>query len=430
MADTSHLTPDTFSMKTLYLDCFAGISGDMTIGALLDAGLDFDYLQNELAKLGVAGYELSLARVDRSGINAAKFDVLLSSHVQTTHSHEHHHHHHDHDHHHHDHDHHHHDHRSLSTIKHLIEASSLSAQVKQQAIAIFQRIGEAEAKIHGMDIEAVHFHEVGALDSIVDIVGTCIGLEALGIAQIIASPLHVGFGTFTCAHGTYPIPGPAAAEILRDVPIYAKDIEGELVTPTGAAIVATLAKSYGPLPAMRIARVGYGAGTRTYEKFPNVLRAVLGEVEGADTTPDSVTVIEANLDDLNPQVFGHVMEQALAAGALDLFYTPVQMKKNRPGVLLTLLCANSDRERMTELLFRETTTLGLRYREERRVILQREFVIVETAFGPIKIKVARQADGRLMNVAPEFEDCHAAALQHQVAVREVQLAALRAYTKQ
>jgi hypothetical protein len=407
-------------MKTLYLDCFAGISGDMTIGALLDLGLDFAYLQTELAKLGVEGYELSLARVDRSGINAAKFDVHLQKTVSV-------HHHHDHHYHEHTHEEHSHDHRSLATIKHLIAASTLSEQVKQHATAIFQRIGEAEAKIHGVDIEAVHFHEVGAVDSIVDIVGACIGFEALSIEQILSSPLHVGYGTFTCAHGTYPIPGPAATEILCGVPIYANNIEGELVTPTGAAIVATLAKDFVKMPLMRIDKVGYGAGTREYEKFPNVLRAVLGEVEAADTTPDTITVIEANLDDLNPQVFGHVMEQALAAGALDLFYTPVQMKKNRPGVLLTLLCATEAREQLMNLLFRETTTLGLRYREERRVILRREFVTVETAFGAITIKVARNQTGQVMNAAPEFADCQAAALQHHVSLREVQLAALKAY---
>ena len=413
-------------MKTLYLDCFAGISGDMTIGALLDLGLDFAYLKSELAKLGVAGYELSLTRVDRSGINAAKFDVALTADLHVAHSHEHHHHHeHSHEHHHHSHEH-----RSLSTIKHLIAASALSDRVKQNATAIFQRIGEAEAKIHGMDIEAVHFHEVGAIDSIVDIVGACIGFAALGIEQIIASPLHVGFGTFTCAHGTYPIPGPAAAEILRGVPVYAKDIEGELVTPTGAAIVATLAQSFSHLPTMRIEKIGYGAGTRTYAKFPNVLRAVLGEVAGEDTTPDMICVIEANLDDLSPQVFGHLMEQAFTAGALDVFYTPIQMKKNRPGVLLTLLCTTETRARMMELIFRETTTLGVRYREERREILRRSFVEVATEFGPIKIKVAHNQAGEFMNAAPEFEDCHAAAIQHQVAVREVQLAAMKAYSSQ
>ncbi len=430
-------------MKTLYLDCFAGISGDMTIGALLDLGLDFDYLKTELAKLGVSGYELSLTRVDRSGINAAKFDVEVAQtdSLRVAHTHEHHHHAHEHHHHHHSHEpspqaasqtdsshNHDHDHRSLATIKHLIEASALSVQVKRNTTAIFQRIGEAEARIHGMDIESVHFHEVGAIDSIVDIVGACIGLEALGVEQIISSPLHVGYGTFTCAHGTYPIPGPAAAEILRGVPVYAKDIEGELVTPTGAAIVATLAKGFSNLPAMRIEKVGYGAGTRTYEKFPNVLRAVIGELEVADATPDTISVIEANLDDLSPQIFGHLMELALTAGALDLFYTPVQMKKNRPGVLLTLLCATTDRERMTELIFRETTTLGIRYREERRVILRREFVTVETAFGAIKIKVARNQAGEIMNAAPEFEDCHTAAMQQQVAVRDVQLAAMNSYS--
>ncbi|HEX4949658.1 MAG TPA: nickel pincer cofactor biosynthesis protein LarC [Blastocatellia bacterium] len=412
-------------MRILYLDCFAGISGDMTIGALLDLGLDFDYLKQELAKLGVEGYDLSLERVDRSGINAAKFDVHLAMPVHVHHHHDHdHHHHHDHTH----EEHHSHDHRSLATIKHLIAVSALSDQVKQTATAIFERIGEAEAKIHGVDIESVHFHEVGAVDSIVDIVGACIGFEALGIEQIISSPLHVGYGTFTCAHGTYPIPGPAATEILRGVPIYANNIEGELVTPTGAAIAATLAQDFVKMPLMRIEKVGYGAGTRVYEKFPNVLRAVLGELEAEDKTPDTITVIEANLDDLNPQIFGHLMEQALAAGALDVFYTPVQMKKNRPGVLLTLLCATEMREPMMDLIFRETTTLGVRYREERRVILQREFVSVETPFGAITIKVARNQTGQVMNAAPEFADCQAAALKHQVSLREVQLAALKAYS--
>ncbi len=415
--------PKLETMKLLYLDCFAGISGDMTIGALLDLGLDFDHLKQELAKLGVEGYELSLERVDRSGINAAKFDVHLQKTVSVHHQHNGHQHEHSHS---HEEDHTH-DHRSLSTIRHLIESSALSKQVKQNATAIFQRIGEAEAKIHGVEVESVHFHEVGAVDSIVDIVGACIGLDALGIEQILSSPLHVGYGTFTCAHGTYPIPGPAATEILRGVPIYANNIEGELVTPTGAAIVATLAKDFVKLPLMRIDKVGYGAGTRVYEKFPNVLRAVLGEVETEDATPDTITIIEANLDDLNPQIFGHLMEQALTAGALDIFYTPVQMKKNRPGVLLTVLCATELREQLMTLIFRETTTLGVRYREERRVILRREFVKVETAFGSITIKVARNQTGQVMNAAPEFADCQAAALKHQVSLREVQLAALNAY---
>jgi uncharacterized protein (TIGR00299 family) protein len=310
----------------------------------------------------------------------------------------------------------------------MIAASALSETVKQRAQAIFQRIGEAESKIHGVPIETVHFHEVGAIDSILDIVGACVGLEALEIEQIVSSPLHVGSGTFTCAHGTYPVPGPAAAEILKGVPVYSKEIEGELVTPTGAAIIATLAAGFGNLPAMKVERVGYGAGTRTYPKFPNVLRAVIGQTEEVtDSTPTTITVIEANIDDLNAQVFGHLMEKALEAGALDVFYTPVQMKKNRPGVLVTLLCRGEDRARMSDLIFRETTTLGVRYREERREVLRREHVTVETAYGAIRIKVARATDGHVVNYAPEFDDCRAAAERHQAPVRDVQVAALGAY---
>ncbi len=436
-------------MRTLYLDCFAGASGDMFIGALLDCGLDFELLKAELAKLGVEGYELSLTRVDRSGINSAKFDVHLKDeiHHHHDHSHEHHDHQHPHDHshgHHHDHSHeanpassiqhptsHSHDHRSLSTIKHIISSSALPASVKERALNIFQRIGEAESKIHGIPIETVHFHEVGAVDSIVDIIGACIGLEALKIEQIISAPLHVGSGTFNCAHGTYPVPGPATAELLKGVPSYSKDIDGELVTPTGAAIISTLATSYGNLPAMKIERVGYGAGTRSYPKFPNVLRAIIGEGEAAssDTTPTTVTVIEANIDDLSPQIFGHLMEKLLTAGALDVFYTPVQMKKNRPGVLMTLLCKPEDRVQMTDLIFNETTTLGVRYREEKREILRREFVTVKTEFGSIQMKIARAENGRLVNYAPEFDDCSAAAELHQIPIRQVQLAALQAYGK-
>lgn len=410
----------------------------MFIGALLDCGLEFDYLKAELAKLGVPGYELSLTHVDRSGISAAKFDVHLNevadgepiphTHAPVPgHSHSHDHgHSHKHAHAHGDVEHSHH--RALSDIKQLIAASSLSAGVKARAQQIFQRIGEAEARIHNIPLETVHFHEVGALDSIVDIVGACIALEALQIERVIASPVHVGFGTFKCAHGIYPVPGPAATELLQGVPIYSKDIEGELVTPTGAALIATLAESYGTLPLMKIERTGYGAGTRNYPKFPNVLRAVLGELlSDAHATPQTVTVIEANLDDVSPQVLGYVMEQAFAAGALDLFYTPVQMKKNRPGVLLTLLCQPGERARLCELLFRETTTLGVRFREERREILQREFVSVMTRWGAVRLKLAKAADGQVLNVAPEYEDCRALAETHGLSLREVQSAALQAY---
>jgi pyridinium-3,5-bisthiocarboxylic acid mononucleotide nickel chelatase len=411
--------------RTLYLDCFAGASGDMLVGAMLDSGLDFELLRSALLKLGVEGYELSLGRVDRSGISAAKFDVHLNS---EPHSHEHHHNHeHSHGQHSHGHSRQSH-HRSLSEIKGIISSSNLSELVKQRAQAIFQRIGEAEAKIHDVPIETVHFHEVGAIDSIVDIVGACVALDALKIERIISSPLHVGSGTFQCAHGTYPVPGPATAELLKGVPIYSKDVEGELVTPTGAAIISTLAEGYGPMPMMKIENIGYGAGTRDYPKFPNALRAIIGELEeDADRTPGAVTIIEANIDDLNAQVFGYLMEKALAAGALDIFYTPVQMKKNRPGVLLTLLCNPTDRERMCDLIFRETTTLGVRYRNEQREILTREFVTVETEYGPIRVKVSRARDGRAMNASPEFEDCRVAAEKSGVGLRDAQTAALKAY---
>ncbi|HEY7180851.1 MAG TPA: nickel pincer cofactor biosynthesis protein LarC [Blastocatellia bacterium] len=399
--------------RTLYLDCFAGASGDMLIGAMLDCGLDFESLRSELLKLGVGGYELSLKRVDRSGISAAKFDVNMTG---EPHSHGRHH----------EHEHSHH--RALSEIKQIISSSNLSEQVKGRAQTIFQRIGEAESKIHHIPIESVHFHEVGAIDSIVDIVGACVAFEALKVGRIVSSPLHVGSGTFKCAHGTYPVPGPATAELLKGVPVYSKDVEGELVTPTGAAIISTLAEIYGPMPMMKIEKIGYGAGTREYPKFPNALRAVIGEMEeDADRTPGAVTVIEANIDDLTPQVFGYLMEKALAAGALDIFYTPAQMKKNRPGVLLTLLCAPADRERMCDLIFRETTTLGVRYRNEQREILTREFVTVETEYGPIRIKVSRSKDGRVMNASPEFEDCRAAAEKNGVGLRDAQTAALTAY---
>lgn len=415
--------------RTLYLDCFAGASGDMLIGALLDCGLDFEQLKTELGALGVAGFELSLDRVDRAGISAAKFDVHFERPQPEEIGYEVHAH---------DLPHPHEaepdpqsGHRALSEIKRMIAASQLSTRVQERAQTIFERIGVAESKIHNVPIETVHFHEVGAIDSIVDIIGACIGLDALGIDRVLSSPLHVGFGTFRCAHGIYPVPGPATTELLRGVPIYSKDVEGELVTPTGAAIIATLAESYGPMPLMRIDRVGYGAGTRTYPKFPNVLRAVIGEIAAdAHDTASEITVIEANLDDTSAQVLGYVMEAALAAGALELFYTPVQMKKNRPGVLLTLLCQPTDCERMCALLFRETTTLGVRYRQERRAILQREFATVATQFGPIQIKLARDANGALLNSAPEFDDCRRAAQQHNVAVRTVQLAAALAYAQQ
>lgn len=309
----------------------------------------------------------------------------------------------------------------------MITRSGLSAGVKERALDIFQRIGEAESRIHNIPIETVHFHEVGAIDSIVDIVGASIAIEALGIDRVISSAIHVGSGSFKCAHGTYPVPGPATAELLRGVPSYSKEIVGELATPTGTAIVASLTKRFEPMPLMRIERVGYGAGTRDFEKFPNVLRAILGEVAtDADATPEMVTVIEATIDDLSGEVFGHLMNRALDEGALEIFYQPVQMKKNRPGVLLTLLCRKGDLDRMARLIFSETTTVGIRHREEHRRILIRRKEVVTTPYGPITVKVSSDADGTIINRHPEFEECRQAAVAHNVALRVVQQAALLA----
>jgi uncharacterized protein (TIGR00299 family) protein len=320
------------------------------------------------------------------------------------------------------------DHRSLATIREMIARSSLSQTVKDRAIAIFEKLGSAEAKVHNIPIDEVHFHEVGAIDSIVDIVGASIGMDLLGIDRIRCSRLHVGAGTFKCAHGTYPVPGPATAEVLAGIPFYSGEVNGELVTPTGAAIVASLSESFGPIEGILVEVTGYGAGTREYKNFPNVLRAFLG-TEG-DETPARIAVLETNLDDLNPQVFGYVLDQLLEAGALDVFYTPVQMKKNRPGTLLTVLARIEDRAKMTQILFRETTTLGVRHRLEERDVLFRSSMTIETEYGQIRIKVARDGQGKLVNYAPEFEDCLAAAAASRVALRDVQLAAMAAFLSQ
>lgn len=392
----------------------------MLLGAMLDLGLDITALKTELSKLDLHGFAVDSKLTDRCGITATKFDVIV-------HHHDHHHdHHHEHDHVHHVAEHRAHAHRPLSEIVRLIEASELADCVKAQAIAVFRRLGEAEAKIHGVPVETVQFHEVGAVDSIVDIVGACIGLDLLGIEKIVCSALHVGTGTFECAHGVYPVPGPATAELLRNAPVYAGEISGELVTPTGAAIVSTLASEFGSLPAMNVLRVGYGAGARKYPHFPNVLRAFLGETE-LEAAPNTVAVIEANLDDLSPQVLGHLMERAFASGALDLFYTPVQMKKNRPGVLLTVLCAPYDLDAIINLIFSETSTLGVRHRIEQRTTLNREHIAVKTEYGSIRIKAASDASGKRRNFAPEFDDCREAAESHGVPLREVQQAAIVAF---
>ena len=387
-------------MKTLYFDCFAGASGDMILGALVAAGADASRLTEQLRLLDVSNFDVSFETVDRSGISCTRAVVKTGDESK---------------------------HRHLSAILKIIDGSRLSETVKSRASRIFERLGAAEARVHNIPVERVHFHEVGALDAIIDVVGACIGFELLGVERFVSSPLHVGSGTVEMEHGRFPVPPPAVVELLKDAPTYATDIKGELVTPTGAAVISTLCESYGPLPPMRVTASGYGAGGRTYERFPNALRVLVGETD-ADAQSEKLLMIETNLDDASPQVVGHVMERAFERGALDCYFTPVQMKKNRPGVLVSILCRPADRETLYSLLFDETTTLGVRSYEVERRALAREFVRVETEFGEIGVKVARR-DGRVVNVMPEYDDCRAAAVRAGVALREVESAARAAYMK-
>ncbi|MBI5687695.1 MAG: nickel pincer cofactor biosynthesis protein LarC [Verrucomicrobia bacterium] len=395
-------------MKCLYLDCVGGISGDMLIGALIDLGLDLKALRRELAKLALDEFEISAARGVRQGISGTKFDVAV-------HKHDHHHHHHEHDHHG----------RSFNDIQRLIESSKLSAEVKRRAIGAFRRLAVAEGKIHGVAPEKVHFHEVGAVDSIVDFVGACIGLRALGVERVVASaPLRTGFGFVDCAHGRFPVPAPATVELLKGVPTFAGDEEAELITPTGAALLREFAAEFGPMPPMAVRAVGYGLGSRNLPKSPNVLRALLGDsAVGDGRESDRVAVLETNLDDVSAQVLGDVMDKALAAGALDVFHTPIQMKKNRPGVLLSVLCAPADADRLSRLLLENTTAFGVRRTDAQRLKLDREIVVVKTAFGRIEVKVGRLG-GRIVSASPEFESCKSAAAKAKVPVRRVLTAAL------
>jgi pyridinium-3,5-bisthiocarboxylic acid mononucleotide nickel chelatase len=386
-------------MKYAYFDCFSGISGDMTLGALLDAGVPVEQLRTELQGLDVPGWELATERVWKNGM-AATFAKVRAQDIQS--------------------------HRSLSAILGIIEKSILAPTVKDRASAIFTKLGEAEAAVHDVPLEKIHFHEVGAVDAIVDIVGACVGFAALGIESFACSALNVGGGTAKMAHGVLPVPAPATARLLLGKPTYSNGVQKELVTPTGAAIVATLCTSFGPQPPMSVTAIGYGAGTADLEGQPNVLRLMVGEAAEKHTAAESETirVLEANLDDMNPQIYGYFLEKALAAGALDVFATPVQMKKNRPGMLVTVLCKPEDEAKFHEMLFAETTTLGVRtYTAERRV-LARQWETVHTAFGEVRIKVAR-LNGHIRQASPEFEDCRKLAEAKNVPLQRVMEAALR-----
>jgi uncharacterized protein (TIGR00299 family) protein len=379
-------------MKTLYFDCFAGASGDMILGAMLAAGVDARVLREQLSLLNVEGFSINFETVDRSGLSATHARVETSDE---------------------------HKHRHLSDIKRIIESSGVSEAAKKLSIQIFTRLAEAEARVHNEPVDHIHFHEVGALDAIVDIVGAAICFDLLKIERFLSSPLHVGNGTIQMAHGRFPVPPPAVAELLKGVPFYSTDIQGELLTPTGAAIITTVCKEFGPIPPMTTEVVGYGAGTRQYENFPNVLRVLLGQTEANAPADERLWMIETNIDDMSPQLMGHVMDRAFALGALDCYFTPVHMKKNRPGVLLSVLCGRNEKEMLMNLLFTETTTLGLRSYELERRALRRTMVRVETQYGPIDVKVAH-LNGRVVNEMPEFEQCRTAALKAGVSVKFVE----------
>jgi hypothetical protein len=419
-------------MRIAYLDCFAGISGDMFLAALIDAGVDPKILHEAVAALNLNA-SLKIEKVDRSGISSTKVSVFegekLAEHaLETTELHTHpHEHSHDHEHHHpHSHEHKHTHGRSLSVIRTLINAATLAPAVKQTAIQTFERLGASEAKIHNVPIEKIHFHEVGAVDAIVDIVAASAGIHSLAIDKWFSSPLNVGGGMVECAHGRFPVPGPATADLLRGLPTYSAHVEKELVTPTGAALIRTLAPTFGPQPAMRVQQIGYGAGTRNPKGFPNVLRLSIGET--TDATHSAVGVLETALDDISPQILAHVTERALALGALDVMSTAVQMKKGRLGTLLTILADDAQVPALEDLLLRETSTLGVRIHHERRSCLDRTHTTVATPYGEIRIKIGSR-NGEVFNAAPEFEDCRTAAAQHNLPVKLVQQAAIAAYLR-
>jgi uncharacterized protein (TIGR00299 family) protein len=408
--------------RILYFDCFSGIAGDIVLGALLDAGLPLPELKQALGSLAISDYEVTAERVLRAGVSATRFRVHEAGNGDDATGDPH-----GHDHHHGQGDApaHHHPHRHLKQIFSLIDRSGLSAAGRDRAKELFQRLGEAEAAIHQMPIEKVHLHEVGALDSIIDIVGAVFALEWVGADRIVCSPLNVGGGTVHSAHGLFPVPAPATVKLLGDAPIYSGAVQKELVTPTGALIATSYANAFGPIPQMAIEKVGYGAGERDNPGTPNVLRVFIGRA--ADRAPgDRVVVIECEIDDMNPQIFGVLMDRLLAEGALDVFYTAVQMKKNRPGTLLTIIAPPAFRERLTSLVFGETTSIGVRYREMTRECLERETVTVHTTLGPVRMKVARRS-GRVVNASPEFDDCARVARERGVPIKDVQAAATKAY---
>ncbi len=385
-------------MKIAYFECFSGASGDMILGALLDAGLDFDALKKELSALKLAGFSLQKERALKGGIHSTQADVVLDRSMDV-------------------------ESRGLGVITQMIEASNLESGIKSDAIRIFNRLGAAEAFVHGVSIEEVHFHEVGAIDAIVDIVGSVIGLNLLGVDEIRCSAINVGGGFVKTAHGILPAPAPATLELMKGLPCYSTGMIGETLTPTGAAILSTLAVKFGPAPEMNILSVGYGAGKMDLES-PNVLRLVIGQAqEVVMVDPNQrVAVIETNIDDMSPELYDHVLEKVLRQGALDVSLSTIQMKKNRLAAQLQIICPESEIASMAELVFRETTSIGVRWRIEDRIVAQRSITNVETGFGVVRVKIASR-NGRIVNLAPEYDDCKRLAVENDIPLKTVMLAA-------
>lgn len=397
------------TVRTAYFDCFSGISGDMTLGALVDAGADLRAIEAELRKLGLEGWSISAEKVKRGQIFATHVKVQTNE------------------------DHHH---RGLSIILGRIEKAQLAPRAAERATRIFTRLAQAEAKVHNIPVEEVHFHEVGAVDSIVDIVGAAVGFELLGIDDFACSPLDVGAGQVQTAHGLLPVPAPATTELLKGAPVYTSGIAKELVTPTGAAIATTLSTRYSAIPHMTLQAIGYGAGTADFPEKANVMRLLIGESAAGEAGKNlhgladaPVTVIETNVDDMSPQIYGYFVERALASGALDIFSTSVQMKKNRPGLLVTILCEAANVTRLIDLLFSETTTIGVRMHEVRRRTLAREFLPIETGFGEVRMKISRM-NGSVLNATPEYDDCQRIAAEKGIPLKQVIAAASFQFQKQ
>jgi uncharacterized protein (TIGR00299 family) protein len=396
-------------VKTIYFDCFSGAAGDMVLGALIDAGVPFDEVERALGSLAVDGVSVAVERVLKTGVSSLKFRVR-EQHASPGH-----------------------DHHHLKHILAAIEQAALPAAAKARATRMFLRLAEAEAAVHHSTMDKVHLHEVGALDSIIDIVGTAFAMNYLAPGRVVVSPVNVGGGMVKTAHGVFPVPAPATVRLLRNLPTYSSGAQLELLTPTGALILSEYADAFGALPAMRVTSVGYGAGDRDLPETPNVVRVFIGEAGGgaaAEGTGDGptmqVAVLACEIDDMNPQIFGPVMDRLYAAGALEVFYQPVQMKKNRPGTLMTIVCAPDKRDILADLVFRETTTIGIRWQEMSRLCLAREMQPVETSYGVVRFKIARK-DGVVLNAQPEFDDLARLAGEQGVPIKMVQAAAQQAW---